>query len=82
MAVGSLEGFTEDVFAVDEKAEERSCAILSIDHVAFMPSWKLESSITRTSEAERRPRSEADAASSFLRISPSPSAFPTCQFNQ
>lgn len=82
VAVGSLEVSLEGVFVVGEKAEERSCAILAADQVAFMPSWNLESSITRTSDAERRPSIDAEAASSFLRVSPRPSAFPALQLSQ
>ena len=80
MAVGSLE-LADILLAVGENADERSCAMLAVDQVAVMLSWNLGSSITRTSEAERRPRSKADAASSSLRVSPKPLAFPKMQLN-
>lgn len=75
MAVGSLE-LVDILLAVGENADERSCAMLVMDQVVVMLSWNLGSSITRTSEAERRPRSKADAASSSFRVSPKPLALP------
>ena len=78
MAVGSLD-LAEVFLAVGENADERSCAMLFMDQVVVMLSWNLGSSITRTSEAERRPKSKADALSSSLRVSPKPLAFPNTQ---
>ena len=63
------------------KAEDKMWAILSAGQVVVMLSGNFGSSITRTSEAERRPSIVADAASSCLRISPRPSAFPVCGSN-
>ena len=58
------------------KAEDNNWAILSAGQVVVMLSGNFGSSITRTSEAERRPSIVPEAASSCLRISPRPSAFP------
>ena len=80
VAVGSVE-LVDVLLAVGENADERSCAMLVADQVVVMLSWNLGSSITRTSEAERRPRSKADAASSSLRVSPKPLAFPKMQMS-
>lgn len=64
------------------KAEESIWAILSAGQVVVMLSGNFGSSITRTSEAERRPSIVPEAASSCLRISPRPSAFPVYGTNQ
>lgn len=65
-----------DVLEAGLKAEDNKCAILSAGHVVVMLSGNFGSSITRTSDAERRPSIVPEAASSCLRISPRPSAFP------
>lgn len=82
VADGSEVVLLGEAFVVGEKAEERSCDMLAADQVAFIPSWNFESSITRISEAERRPSRAPEAASSFLRVSPSPSAFPAWPLSQ
>ena len=58
------------------KAEERILAMASVGQSVVMLSGNRESSRTRTSDSERRPRMEAEAWSSFFLISPSPSASP------
>lgn len=65
-----------DVLEAGLKAADNKCAILSAGHVVVMLSGNFGSSITRTSDAERRPSIVPEAASSCLRISPRPSAFP------
>lgn len=80
MAVGaSDEGFLEVIAGL--KAEARTWAILSAGQVVFILSGNLVSSRTRTSDSERRPRRDADAKSSFLRIEPRFSALPTGVLN-
>lgn len=64
------------------KAEDKIWAILSAGQVVVMLSGSFGSSMTRTSEAERRPSIIPEAASSCLRISPRPSAFPVRGSNQ
>lgn len=77
VAVGSSddEPFFEELEA-GLKAEDNIWAIWSAGQVVVMLSGNFGSSITRTSEAERRPSTVPEAASSCLRISPRPSAFP------
>ncbi len=67
-----------DELAAGEKAFARSCAMCAAGQTVVMLSGNCGSSITRTSEEERRPSIRAEAASSDLRVSPSPSAFPGC----
>ena len=74
----SSEEFLFVELAAGLKAEDNMWAILSAGQVVVMLSGNFGSSITRTSEAERRPSIVPDAASSCLRISPIPSAFPVC----
>ena len=77
----SSEEFLFIELAAGLKAEDKMWAILSAGHVVVMLSGNFGSSITRTSEAERRPSIVPDAASSCLRVSPMPSAFPVCGSN-
>lgn len=78
VAVGSLEveDFLEDELVDGEKAFESNCAMCAAGQTVDMLSGNLESSITSTSAEERRPSVRAEAASSLLRVSPRPSAFP------
>lgn len=78
VAVGSSEAlvdFLEDEFE-GENADERIRETSAAAQVFVILSGNFESSMTRTSEADRRPRIVAEAASSSLRISPRPSASP------
>ena len=59
-----------------EKADESTVLIFVASQVFAMASGKASSSITKTSSAERRPRRDAEAAISFFRVAPRPSAFP------
>ena len=68
--------FFEEEFEPGLKAEDRIWATWSAGQAVVMLSGNFGSSITRTSAAERRPSIVAEAASSCLRISPRPSAFP------
>ena len=69
--------FLDETLEAGENADESRCAISVAGHEVVMLSGNLVFSITRTSAAERRPRMLAEAASSSLRTSPSPSAFPS-----
>lgn len=81
--VGSSDGeFFFEELETGLKAEDNIWAILSAGHVVVMLSGNFRSSITRTSEAERRPSIAPETASSCLRISPRPSAFPAYEANQ
>lgn len=84
VAVGSgeVKPFLEDGLAAGEKAFESNCAMCVVGQVIVMLSGNFESSITKTSEEERRPRRRAEAASSVLRVEPRPSAFPVSQLGQ
>lgn len=82
VAVGAFLGF---FFAVPfrvaarsgEKAEARREVTWSSAQVAVMLSGKrVGSSTMKTSDSSRTPRSRADFWSSFLRVSPRPSASP------
>ena len=60
------------------KADASTSAIASADHVSLMPSGKEGESRIRTSfSGARIPRWAAERRSSFLRVVPRPSAFPT-----
>ncbi len=65
-----------EVLEAGLKAEDSNWATWSAGQVVVMLSGNFGSSITRTSEAERRPSIVPEAASSRLRVSPRPSAFP------
>lgn len=82
MALGLSEVLSpcfEDELGMGENAEDKSCAMSMADQVVDMLSSNLGSSMTRTSAADRSPRIVAEAASSSLRVSPRPSAFPDMQ---
>ena len=75
--VGSTDA--ELFFGISEvglKAEVNIWATWSDGQVVVMLSGNFGSSMTRTSDGERRPSIVPEAASSCLRISPRPSAFP------
>ena len=65
-----------DVLEAGLKAEVKIWATWSGGQVVVMLSGNFGSSMTRTSDAERRPSIVPDIASSCLRSSPRPSAFP------
>ena len=65
-----------EVLEAGLKAEDNIWATWSDGQVVVMLSGNFGSSMTRTSDAERRPSIVPEAASSCLRISPRPSAFP------
>ena len=62
--------------ALLEKAEDNTSMIFAASHFMVMLSGKAASSITKTSEEDRRPSTVADSMSSRLRVSPRPSALP------
>lgn len=77
VAVGSSDdGLFFEELEIGLNAEDSNWAILSAGQVVVMLSGNFGSSITRTSDAERRPRTAPEAASSCFRMSPRPSALP------